>query len=60
MLFGFIPINQNARFENPMREAAAKGGGMRVTDVSISERWFWVYVLEGFVFKVQGTAVGPK
>lgn len=60
MLFGFIPINQNTRFEDAMREAAAKGGGTRVTDVTISERWFWAYVLEGFIFKVQGTAVGNK
>lgn len=60
MLFGLIPINQNTRFENAMREAAARGGGTRVTDVTISERWFWAAVLDGFIFKVQGTAVGPK
>lgn len=60
MLFGLIPINQNTRFENAMREAAAKAGGTRVTDVTISERWFWAAVLEGFIFKVEGTAVGNK
>lgn len=60
MLFGVIPINQNTRFENAMREAAAKAGGTRVTDVTISERWFWAAVLEGFIFKVEGTAVGNK
>lgn len=60
MLFGFIPINQNTRFENAMREAAAKAGGTRVTDVTISERWFWAAVLDGFIFKVEGTAVGSK
>jgi hypothetical protein len=60
MLFGFIPINENTRFENAMREAAAKAGGTRVTDVAISERWFWAAVLEGFIFKVEGTAVGNK
>ncbi len=60
MLFGFVPINQNTRFENAMREAAAKAGGSRVTDVTISERWFWAAVLNGFIFKVEGTAVGSK
>ena len=60
MLFGFIPINQNTRFENAMAEAAQKAGGTRVTDVTISERWFWALVLDGFIFKVQGTAVGNK
>lgn len=60
MLFGFIPINQNKRFENAMQEAAAKAGGTRLTDVTISERWFWAVVLDGFIFKVQGTAVANK
>jgi hypothetical protein len=60
MLFGFIPINQNSRFENAMREAAKKAGGTRLTDVTISEQWFWAFVLDGFIFKVQGTAVGDK
>lgn len=60
MLFGFIPINQNKRFENAMHEAAAKAGGTRLTDVTISEQWFWAVVLDGFIFKVQGTAVGNK
>ena len=58
MLFGFIPINQNTRFEQAMQDAAQKAGGTRLTDVTISERWFWALVLDGFTFKVQGTAVG--
>jgi hypothetical protein len=60
MLFGFIPINQNTRFENAMAEAVRKAGGTRLTDVTISEQWFWAFVLDGFIFKVQGTAVGDK
>ena len=60
MLFGFIPINQNTRFEDAMKEAAAKAGGTRLTDVTISERWFWALVLDGFIFKVEGTAVANK
>ncbi|HET9605998.1 MAG TPA: hypothetical protein VFO87_03040 [Nitrospira sp.] len=60
MLFGFIPINQNTRFEDAMKEAAAKAGGTRLTDVTISEQWFWALVLDGFIFKVEGTAVANK
>ena len=60
LLFGFIPIKQNSRFEDAMREAAAKAGGTRLTDVTISEQWFWAVVLMGFIFKVEGTAVANK
>ncbi len=60
MLLGFIPIQQNTRFEEAMREAAAKAGGTRLTDVTISEKWFYAVVLDGFIFKVEGTAVGKK
>ncbi len=61
MLFGFIPILQNTRFEDAYEEAvqkAQKVGGTRLTDVTISEEWFWALVLQGYVFNVRGTAVG--
>ncbi|OQW35407.1 MAG: hypothetical protein A4E19_01160 [Nitrospira sp. SG-bin1] len=60
LLFGFIPIRQNERFENAYNQAVQKAGGTRLTDVTISERWWWGYVLNGYVFKVQGTAVANK
>ena len=60
LLFGFIPINQNERFTNAYNQAVQKAGGTRLTDVTISERWWWGYVLNGYVFKVQGTAVANK
>jgi hypothetical protein len=60
LLFGFIPINQNERFANAYNQAVQKAGGTRLTDVTISERWWWGYVLNGYVFKVQGTAVANK
>jgi len=60
MLFQFIPIIQNDRFVNAYNQAVAKAGGNRLTDVTISERWWWGYVLNGYNFKVQGTAVGNK
>ena len=60
MLFGVVPIIQNTRFENAYMEAVQKAGGTRLTDVTISERWFWALVLNGYTFSVQGTAVGNK
>lgn len=60
MLFGFIPINQNNRFQSALNTAVAKSGGTRLTDVVISERWFWTPAGDGFIFKVQGVGVAPK
>ncbi len=60
MLFQFIPINQNTRFENAYAEAVQSAGGNRLTDIVISEQWFWAWVLNGYIFKVEGTAVANK
>jgi hypothetical protein len=60
LLFQVIPINQNERFEKAYNQAVQKAGATRLTDVTISERWWWGYVLNGYVFKVQGTAVTNK
>jgi len=60
MILGLIPVRQNERFVEAYNQAVAKAGGNRLTDVTISERWWWGYVLNGYKFKVQGTAVGNK
>jgi hypothetical protein len=60
MLFGFIPIQQNDRFVEAYNEAVQKAGATRLTNVIISERWWWGYVINGYVFKVEGTAVTNK
>jgi len=57
LLFGCIPIQQNDRFVAAYNEAVQRAGGTRLTDVTISERWWWGYVINGYVFKVEGTAV---
>jgi hypothetical protein len=31
-----------------------------LTDVTIEERWFWAWVLNGYIFHVKGTAVIDK
>ena len=60
MLFQFIPINQNYRFVKAYQEALAQSGGTRLVDVTIEERWFWAWVLNGYIFHVKGTGVVEK
>ena len=60
MLFGFIPINQNDRFQRAYTTALQKSGSTRLADVIVSERWFWTPVGDGFIFHVQGTGIAAK
>ena len=60
MLFQVIPINQNDRFRRALQNATAQAGGGRLTDVVISERWFWTPIGNGFSFHVQGAGVASK
>jgi hypothetical protein len=57
MLFQFIPINQNTRFNKAYAEAVSKLGGTCLTDPVIEERWYWAYLFNGYIFKVKGTVV---
>lgn len=57
MLFNFIPINQNDRFQKAYDEAVQSKGGDRLINPVIEERWFWAYLLNGYIFKVKGTVV---
>jgi hypothetical protein len=57
MLFQFIPINQNARFNNAYQDAITKLGGTCLTDIVVEESWFWAWVLNGYTFTVKGTVV---
>ncbi len=57
----FIPVQQNERFVTAYNKAVmAREGANRLTDVTISERWWWGYIMNGYKFKVEGTAVGNK
>ena len=57
MLFNLIPINQNQRFQNAYDEAVQSKGGDRLINPIIEERWFWAYLLNGYIFKIKGTVV---
>jgi hypothetical protein len=60
MLFQLIPIGQNGRFGAAYdRAVASQPGATRLTDITIQESWFWAWVLNGYKFKITGTAVGP-
>ena len=61
LLFGFIPIGQNTRFENAYNQALqTQPGTTRLIGLTIKEQWFYAFILEGFNFQVKGTAVGLK
>ena len=60
MLLGFIPINQNERFQAAYDKALQSKGATRLVDPTIKERWFWAWILNGYSFTVSGTAVKNK
>jgi len=60
MVFQFIPVNQNDRFVDAYRQGLAQSGGARLVDVTVTERWFWAWVLNGYIFHVKGTGVIAK
>ena len=60
MLFGFIPIGQNERFEKAYAQALQSKGGNGLIDPVISEDWFWGFILNGYVTKISGTVVKTK
>ena len=60
MLFQFIPIKQNDRFKEAYNQALQNSGGTRLVNPTIKERWFWAWVLNGYIFNISGTAVKKK
>lgn len=60
MLFQFIPIGQNDRYVKAYNEAVDSLGGDCLLDAQISERWFWAYVLNGYIAHVSGNVVKQK
>lgn len=57
MLFNLIPIKQNTRFKRAYDAAVRSKGGDFLIDVEVSERWFWAYILNGYITTVKGTVV---
>jgi len=57
MLFQFIPIGQNDRFEVAYERAVKSKGGDRLINPVITENWFWAWILNGYTTTVKGTVV---
>lgn len=57
MLFQFIPIGQNERFEDAYHRAVASRGGDALLDPVIEEQWFWAYILNGYTTTVRGKVI---
>ena len=60
LLLGFIPINQNQRFQEAYNNAVNSKGGDKLLNPVISERWCWAYVLNWYTTTVKGTVVKKK
>jgi hypothetical protein len=60
MLFNVIPIGQNTRFVRAHQAAIESQGGDALINPVISERWFWGYVLNGYITTVKGTVVRKR
>lgn len=60
MLFNVIPIGQNQRLERAYKDAIYSKNGDALINPTISERWFWAYVFNGYVTTVKGTVIKYK
>ena len=60
MLFNVIPLGQNQRLERAYKDAIYSKNGDALINPIISERWFWAYVLNGYVTTVKGTVIKYK
>jgi hypothetical protein len=57
MILNVIPVRQNDKLERAISAAIASKGGDELIDVSVQERWFWAYVLNGYRVHVKGMVV---
>ncbi len=60
MLFNVIPIGQNERLERAYKDAIYSKNGDALINPVIDERWFWAYVLNGYITTVKGTVIKFK
>jgi len=59
-LFQLFPIQLNNKFERAVDAAIAKRDGQALVNVSVQEKWFWAYVLNGYTTSVRGTVVRQR
>ncbi len=58
LLWGFIPLGVNGRFDNAYREALGSAGATHLTDVSLVDHWYYIPGL-GIVLsvRIEGKAI---
>ena len=60
LIEAFIPVMQNSRFQTAYNRAVSSAGGDDIINLEISERWFWAYILQGFVTTIKGDVIKYK
>ena len=60
MIMNVIPIRQNDKIERAISAAVSSKGGDELVDITVQERWFWAYVLNGYRVTVKGMVVKRK
>jgi hypothetical protein len=60
MLFNLIPLGQNERYVRAYEAAVQSRGGDALLNPEISERWFWAYIMNGYITTVSGTVIKYK
>ena len=60
MLLGFIPIGHNTKVRRTYDLAVSQRGGDDLINPTITERWFWAWVLNGYRVSIEGDVIKYK
>jgi hypothetical protein len=57
LLFDFIPISVNDRVGRAYKQATDGGRALGLTNTTVNERWYWIYIGTLLCTDVEGDAV---
>jgi hypothetical protein len=57
LVFGILPINVNDRTQRAYDAALQRSGGNALVDVSVRDRWYYIYIGGMVCTDIQGTAI---
>lgn len=60
MLFQFIPIMHNDKIQRAYTAAVNQRGGDDLLNPTITERWFWAYIGNGYRTTIEGDVIRYK
>ncbi len=60
LVLGLIPVQQNDKIERAVQRILDDHGGDELIDISITESWWWGYVMNGYKVHVTGTVLKKK